>query len=192
MKKLILLVCAVLISVGVSAQKSKKRTSAKSKAKTTSALATSGDMKVVSGKDHLVLYLNKTDTVHAKTLGGTVSNVKITPFTAKGANLCSLTWTENKKTGDVKTKLEQSVCQRTEIYEPASRTNLFSNTKTDTDITEVVFLDAKKIVSETQFKKRKEGMDLTITPEGDLVVKGKTSETKYGYNPEQKKFANKK
>ncbi|NMH28795.1 hypothetical protein [Flavobacterium silvaticum] len=193
MKKYLLLLCAIAACSGSFAQKSKKK-STKGKAKTTATktLATSGDMKAEAGNGFLVFYLTKTDTVHARTLGGTVSDVKITPFTSGGAKLCSLSWTEKKKVGELKTKLEESTSVRTEIYDPATKANLFTNTKTDTDITEVVFLDKVKVVSETQYKKRHEGMDLTITPAGDLIVKGKSSETKYVYNADQKKFLNKK
>lgn len=191
MKKLLLLFSVLMLCSGAIAQK-KKKTTKKKTTTSTKFLATSGDMKAVDGKDHIVLYLTKTDTVHVKTSGGALSEVQITPFTSGGTSLCSLSWTEKKKVGEPKTKLEESTCKRAEVFDPATRENLFSNSKTDTDITEVVFLDKKKVVSETQYKKRHEGMDFSVNANGELVVKGKSSETKYVYNPGQKKFINKK
>jgi hypothetical protein len=206
MKKTFLLLFVALLSTVSYAQKSKKtKASPKTKVvasnKKVVAKADNITAEFFKGKEVSKLYLlvpnaAKADTVTIKTFTDKVNNlpveVRITPFMAKGTKLYSVTWTEKSKVGDAKTKLEESTENHTEIFDLSTRTNVYSNTQKTTNITEIVFLDAVKVVSETQQKVRREGMELTVLPDGDLLLKNKQTQTKYTYKPEEKKYTAKK
>jgi hypothetical protein len=211
MKKYVLLLCVVFCCAASFGQKSKK-SAVKSKPK----VAVVSNKKVLAkidnvtaelfkGKETTRFYLlvsnaGKNDTILVKMIVNSAdkpessypAEVKITPFTAKGIKLHCVTWTEKTKVGEPKTKLEESIETHNEVYELSTKTNAFSNTQKTTNITEVVFLDKVKVVSETQQKTRREGMEMTILPDGDLYLKNKQSESKYTYKAENKKFVAKK
>lgn len=112
---------------------------------------------------------------------------KIISFTAKGVKLYSVTWTENKIT-ESKLKTENATTTFTEICDVVTKTKLVSNAQTITKIKEIHFLDAKQTVSETIQKVRNEGFVLSLTKEGDIILKNKTQENKMTYNPTDAKF----
>ncbi|MFC6875949.1 hypothetical protein [Flavobacterium myungsuense] len=114
---------------------------------------------------------------------------KILPFMAKGVKLYSVSWTENKVT-EAKLKTEDATTTFTEICNVTSKTKLLSNTQTTTKIKEIHFLDAKQTASETIQKVRNEGLLLSITVEGDIILKSKTQENKMTYSPTENKFVN--
>ncbi|KAB1157671.1 hypothetical protein [Flavobacterium luteum] len=114
---------------------------------------------------------------------------KISPFMAKGIKLYSVSWIENKIT-ETKLKTEDATTTLTEICDVTSKTKLLSNTQTVTKIKEIHFLDAKQTVSETIQKVRNEGFALSLTKEGDVILKNKTQENKMTYNPTENKFVN--
>jgi hypothetical protein len=114
---------------------------------------------------------------------------KILPFLAKNVKLYNISWIENKVT-ETKLKTEDATTVFTEICDIASKTKLLSNAQTTTKIKEIHFLDAKQTVSETIQKVRNEGSVLSLTKEGDVILKNKTQESRLIYNPTENKFVN--
>jgi hypothetical protein len=193
---------AILIAVSLSAysQKSKSsKTGAKTAAKKTvlaknAAFATELQEKnngyklyVLSGKDSL--QLKTMSTAKPENLP---ADAKLTPFAAKGAKLLSVSWNEKYTTGDPKSKVEAITETHTQIWDVAAKTKLFENVQKVNNITEIVFLDPNNTASKTVDKIRREGFELSLTPEGDIILKNKTQQDKLGYDAAQKKFLPKK
>lgn len=191
MKKIILLFTFLLIYITAFSQKnssSKKGTSSNVFAKIENISA-----EVV--KNNFYLFLTnkgaKKDTILLKTFeeNKLPLQCKILPFVAKGIKLYSVSWTENKIT-ETKLKTEDATTTFTEICSVTSKTKLLSNMQTATKIKEIHFLDAKQTVSETIQKVRNEGFALSLTKEGDVILKNKTQENKMTYNTSENKFVN--
>ncbi len=190
MKKILLLFIFSLIFNAVYSQK--KKTLQKT---TSSVLAKSENLSVEIIKNNLcLLVINKETKKDTIVLKNNIENsllkeCKILPFLAKNVKLYSISWIENKVT-ETKLKTEDATTVFTEICELASKTKLLSNAQTTTKIKEIHFLDAKQTVSETIQKVRNEGSVLSLTKEGDVILKNKTQENKLTYNPIENKFVN--
>jgi hypothetical protein len=92
-----------------------------------------------------------------------------------------LTWTEvTQNKTDLKT--EDITTIYSNIYEISSKKLVFYNTQLTNHITEKVFLDKMKQVSETQEKMRREGFEFTLNPDGSVKQKNKTQENKLVYD----------
>ena len=198
MKKITLLLAAVLIS-GVSfGQKSKKSVKATNANKTV--LTKSGNLtaELLKKKNDYSFYVivdNKTskDTLTLKSIPGATTkdnlptNCTIIPFNSKGTPLYSIAWTEKSYT-EIPDKKEDKTTTVTEIWNAATKTQLHSNTQVSTKITEILWLDKGKNASQTSEKMRNEGFALTLSPEGDIILKNKTQENKLAYNAADNKF----
>lgn len=190
MKKILLLFIFSLIFNAVYSQK--KKTPQKT---TSSVLAKFENLSVEIIKNNLcLLVINKETKKDTIVLKNNIENslpkeCKILPFSAKNVKLYNISWIENKVT-ETKLKIEDATTVFTEICELASKTKLLSNAQTTTKIKEIHFLDAKQTVSETIQKVRNEGSVLSLTKEGDVILKNKTQESRMIYNPTNNTFVN--
>jgi hypothetical protein len=170
----------------------KKKTPQKT---TSSVVAKSDNVSVAISKNSLFLLISNKgvikDTILLKTIDANSlpTECKILPFLAKGVKLYSVSWVEKKVT-ETKLKTEDATTVNTELCEVVSKTKLLSNAQTTTKVKEIHFLDAKQTVSETVQKVRNEGFVLSLTKEGDVILKNKTQENKLTYNPTENKFVN--
>lgn len=170
----------------------KKKTPQKT---TSSVVAKSDNVSVEISKSSLFLLISnkgvKKDTILLKTIDehSLPTECKILPFLVKGVKLYSVSWVEKKLT-ETKLKTEDATTVYTELCEVVSKTKLLSNAQTTTKVKELHFLDAKQTVSETVQKVRNEGFVLSLTKEGDVILKNKTQENKLSYNPTENKFVN--
>ena len=191
MKKIILLFTFLLFCNTTFSQKS----SSSKKATSSNAIAKTENISAEMVKNNFYLFITnngaKKDTILLKSMdvNKLPLQCKISPFMAKGTKLYSISWTENKIT-ETKLKTEDATTTFTEICNVTSKTKLVSNTQTSTKIKEIHFLDANKTASETIQKVRNEGLVLSITVEGDVILKNKTQENKMTYNPTENKFVN--
>lgn len=189
MKKTILLVL-LLFCGGMFAQKSKK--SAPKVAAVSPVVIKSGNASVEFVKNDLYLFVAnaaKKDTLLLKkyTTKGTPLECKITSFTTKGTPLYFVTWVE-KTTTETSLKKEEATTTESQIWNPATKTLMIGNTQAATKIKETVFLDKLKNASETQERMRNAGFAFTFLPDGDFILKDKSSETKYSLNTSTMKY----
>lgn len=190
MKKILLLFVISSIFNTVYSQKKKPTQQISS-----SVLAKSDNLSVEIVKSNLCLLIAnkgaKKDTIVLKNKvdNSLPKECKIQSFLAKNVKLYSISWIENKLT-ETKLKTEDATTVYTELCDIASKTKLLSNAQTTTKIKEIHFLDTKQTVSETIQKVRNEGFVLSLTKEGDVILKNKTQENKLTYNPTENKFVN--
>lgn len=193
MKKLLLLSLSLL---AFSAQSQKKKTPAKAAAKK-NVMAKSGTMAAEwrEGKSgNQIYFLNGKDTVALKSVSGKMPEIpatgcKVTPFNAKGTPLCLVSWQEKSTVGDAKSKLENITKTEYRIVDPAQKTVLHENAYTVNNITEIVWLDPNNTASKTIDKVRRDGFELTVDPQGDLVLANKTQQDKMAFDAATKKYA---
>jgi len=198
MKKILLLLAVVFISnIGFS-QKSKK-TAAKPASAGRTVLAKTGGMtaELFKSKSDYQLYVlvnnKEKDTLSLKTFPAATAkenlpaNFAMTAFTSKGTPLYSLSWTEKSFT-EIPDKREDKTTTVTEIWNVATKTQLHSNVQVSTKITEILWLDKGKNASQTSEKIRNEGFAMTLSPEGDIVLKNKTQENKLVYDAAENKY----
>lgn len=201
MKKIILLLGLMMIPV---AYGQKKKTAIKGfKAEV---IGKSGTItaELFKKKDAYHLYLqlpakNKKDTISLKTaaydpkgISATINNnvptnCVITPFTAKGTNLYTVSWME-KNRSEIPDKKEDATRTVTEIWNLDTKTQLYSNTQTTTKIIEILWLDKGKNASQTSEKIRNEGFVMTVSPEGDIVLKNRTQEDRLSYDTAESRY----
>lgn len=189
MKKTILLITlALCTSIGYSQKKK-----GGSKAKATSEVLTKTDnlsAEIVKNEFHLYLDEGgKKEVLFTRPIDSKrkLSECKITSFKAKETPLYYISWTEK---GTVKTdlKTEDATSVVSEIWEIPTKTQVIANTQTTTHIVEKVFLDKLKNASETQERNRREGSEFKLLPNGDILLKNKTQESKQSYDPVTKKY----
>lgn len=204
MRKIVLLLSAVLIASSGFAQKTKKP--AKGAAKVSKTVVGKGPnmtAELLKGKDAYRLYLlngvgKKADTVSLERYAfdpkapdpkvkNLPENLTIKPFTAKGAKLYNITWTEKSLT-EIPDKKEDATRTVTQIWNLDSKAQLYANTQTATKITEILYLDKLKNASQTSEKMRNEGFALTVSPEGDLILKNRTQENRMAYDEATGKY----
>lgn len=144
------------------------------------------------GKETHIYYLAGKDTVMLKTNEGKLPEVlpgcSIKPFTAQGTPLCLVSWQEKTVQGDAKSKLENITTTHYRVIDPAQKTVLHENYYAVANITEIVWLDPNKTASKTVEKVRREGFELSLTPQGDLLLANKTQQDKMGYDAATKKY----
>ena len=191
MKKIIFFFTFILFCNTIFSQKS----SSSKKGTSSNVLAKIENISAEVLKNNFYLFITnkgaKKDTILLKSMDENKFPLqcKISPFVAKGIRLYSVSWTENKIT-ETKLKTEDATTTFTEICNVISKTKLVSNTQTTTKIKEIHFLDAKQTASETIQKVRNEGLLLSITVEGDVILKNKTQENRLTYNSTENKFVN--
>ena len=155
-------------------------------------MAKADNLTVEIVKGNFYLFINdktKKDTIGIKTVD--VNNLPkdcaLKAFTAKGMSLYLLTWTEENTTKtDLKTEIKTTLFS--EVYDVSTKTKLFTNQQSTTNITEKVFLDRLKNASETQERVRREGFEFVLTPEGDILQKNKSQENNFAFNAVDKKY----
>ncbi len=130
-------------------------------------------------KDTLLLKKYETKT--------TPIDLKITSFLVKDVPLYCVTWNEKNGT-TTKLKKEDITNTESQIWNAVLKSLLISNTQSVTKIVETVFLDKRNTASETQERTRNAGYNFALLPNGDFVLKNKTEETKYSYNPTSAKY----
>lgn len=190
MKKIALLL--LLLFCGTMYSQKKKKLS-KAKVVTSNIIVKTQNLTAELIKGNFYVFrLDKTakkDTLLLKTFSNTTipTDCTIKKFTAKTLPLYCITWTENT-TSDSGLKKEVIVSKNAQIWNPATKMQLFANTQTATNIKEQVFLDKNKTASETQERNRNEGFTFTLLPEGDFTLKNKSYETKYSLNVATMKF----
>ena len=189
MKKIVLLVLVSIFCTSVYSQNKKKVIPKKA---TSIVLAKVDNLSAEIVKESFYLFINngvKKDTLVLKTID--VKNVptecKIMPFKSKAISLYLITWVE-KVTSKTDLKTEEVVNVYSEIFDVATKTQVFANTQTTINITEKVFLDKLKNATETQQKIRREGLEFKLNPDGTVTLKSKKQENKLTYHPIEKKF----
>lgn len=145
-----------------------------------------------NGKQTQIYYLAAKDTVMLKTHDGKLPEVlpgcSIKPFTAQGTPLCLVSWQEKTVQGDAKSKLENITTTYYRVIDPAQKAILHENAYAVANVTEIVWLDPNKTASKTVEKVRREGFELSLTPQGDLLLANKTQQDKMGYDAATKKY----
>jgi len=189
MKKIILFVALSFVVATAVGQKKKAITASKAtvglaKADNLVAEVKAGNFQLTiteNGKPKDAIVIKAADTKFTPT------NCKLTSFTASGTKLYLLTWTEvTQNKTDLKT--EDITTIYSNIYEISSKKLVFYNTQLTNHITEKVFLDKMKQVSETQEKMRREGFEFTLNPDGSVKQKNKTQENKLVYDASKMEF----
>lgn len=192
MKKTLFLILILLTASFSYGQKKGGKKKAAAKPAST-ALAKADNLTAEIVKGNFYLFINNTkakkDTIGIKTVdeNSLPKNCALKAFSAKGTPLYLLTWTEEQTTKtDLKTEVRSILFS--EIFDISTKTKLFSNQQTTTNITEKVFLDRLKNASETQEKVRREGFEFSLTADGDIVQKNKTQQNTFAFNATDKKY----
>ncbi len=183
MKKIFLLIVISLIGVNSFAQK--KKSSVKVKSSPVFAKADNLVAEVKNGTFQITINENGTpkDAIEVKTVETKFAptDCKLIPFKANGTQLYLLSWTESTQTKtDLKT--EDAATIYSNIYEIISKKLILSNKQVSSHIVEKVFLDKLKNASETQERRRSEGFEFKLNPDGSIVQKTKTQENKLVYD----------
>ena len=183
MKKLFFLVVLFLISFNSFAQK--KKSSVKVKPLTVFAKVDNLIVEIKNGIFQITLNENgiAKDAIEIKTVEPKFAptDCKLTSFKANGTQLYLLTWIESSQTKtDLKT--EDAATIYSTIYELNSKKLILSNKQVTSYIVEKVFLDKLKNASETQERKRSEGFEFKLNPDGSIIQKTKTQENKLVYD----------
>nr|WP_294936519.1 hypothetical protein [uncultured Flavobacterium sp.] len=189
MKKALLLIALTLITATGYSQKKKGGSKAKAES---GVLAKTDNLTAEKIKNEVHIYITtdgKKELLFSKPVDAkrTLSEVKITGFKAKETPLYYISWTE-KGTTKTDLKTEDATSIVSEIWEVPTKTRVIANTQTTTHIIEKVFLDKGKNASETQERNRREGSEFMLLPNGDIVLKNKTQESKQTYDPATKTF----
>lgn len=196
MKKNLILIAVLLISIANYGQKKKVAAKAPvSKGAPSVAKVDNLVAEVKDGKFQLAITDKgkTTDVIAIKDVDAKFAPVdgKLSSFTANGAKLYLLTWTEKSVT-KTDLKSENIVVIYNLVYNIASKTSVFKNSQTTNNIVEKVFLDRLKNASETQEKVRREGFAFTLNPDGSITQKNKTQENKWVYDAKDGKYVDAK
>lgn len=183
MKKLFFLV--VLFLIGFNSFAQKKKSSVKVKPLTVFAKVDNLVVEVKNGTFQITINENgiAKDAIEVKKADPKFAptDCKLTPFKANGTQLYLLTWTVSTQTKtDLKT--EDAAIIYSNIYELTSKKLVLSNKHVSNHIVEKVFLDKLKNASETQERKRSEGFEFKLNPDGSIIQKTKTQENKLVYD----------
>ena len=182
MKKLLIVLFLSVSTLSMQGQKGKAKSP---KSNPPLAKLDNINVEVKEGNYQLTITENGTpkDAIVIKSVDATFAptNCILKSFKANGVTLYLLTWSE-KVTLKTDTKTEVSTVNNSNVYDVTAKKQVFANAQTTTDITEKVFLDKNKTVSETQQRKRKEGMEFVLNPDGSIIQKAKSQDYKWTYN----------
>lgn len=191
MKKIFLVAFVVLFSSSNYSQKKKvlktvanKTTAGLAKVDNLIAEIKSGNFQITineNGKPKDAIIIKSADAKFAPT------DCKLTSFTANGAKLYLLVWSE-KTTTKTDLKTENIVTINSQVFDLVTKTQVFSNFQTTNNITEKVFLDKLKNASETQERIRREGFEFILNADGSITQKNKTQENKWIYDAKEVKY----
>lgn len=182
MKKVLLLLFIAASTLSLQAQKGKSKSP-----KSNPPLAKLDNVTVEVKEGNYQITINENgvpkDAIVIKSVDAKFAptNCLLKSFKANGVTLYLLTWSE-KVTIKTDLKTEVSTTNNSNIYDISAKKQVFANAQTTTEITEKVFLDKNKTVSETQQRKRKEGMEFVLNPDGSVVQKAKSQDNKWTYN----------
>ena len=192
MKKVVFVLFLICIQFAFSQKK--KTTSSKSvlgKAENVSA-------EIITDKKQkkLVLFVTNgttKDTLEVKKIVSTFEplNFSLSSFTTNGVKLYIVHWEEKNKIVTKLKKVDQNSIEN-QIWNIDKKELLIGNTQKKSHIVETVYLDKNKTASETQEKKRNEGFEFTLLPNGDVILKNKTQQDTYVYNAASFKYEIKK
>ena len=191
MKKIFLVAFVVLFSSSNYSQKKKvlktvanKTTAGLAKVDNLIAEIKSGNFQITineNGKPKDAIIIKSADAKFAPT------DCKLTSFTANGAKLYLLVWSE-KTTTNTDLKTENIVTINSQVFDLVTKTQVFSNFQTTNNITEKVFLDKLKNASETQERIRREGFEFILNADGSITQKNKNQENKWIYDAKEVKY----
>lgn len=193
MKKLFFITLLSLCALTSNAQKKRSTKSAKPKNEILAKLDdVSAEIITINKERNLVLFIKNgvgVDTLKMKVVDKAFkpSNFVLKPIMVKNTKLYVVTWNETilEKT---KTKVVNANVTESQIMNPVTNAILIGNTQKDSHIKETVFLDANKTASHEVEKNRKEGFQFVLNDDGTLILKTKTQENHYAYNPTTDKY----
>ena len=195
MKKIFFVAVIILFSSSNYSQKKKvlkpvatKTTAGLAKVDNLVAEIKSGNFQITineNGKSKDAIIIKSADAKFAPT------DCKLTSFTANGAKLYLLVWSE-KTTTKTDLKTENIVTINSQVFDLVTKTQVFSNFQTTNNITEKVFLDKLKNASETQERIRREGFEFILNADGSITQKNKTQENKWIYDAKEVKYTDAK
>ena len=189
MKKIVLIL--LLVSVSAFAQKGKKSTPKKSATSTSvSASSSSTDGFTVKNEGNTIYIIsasNKTLIKKTENSNANITNLSIKSFTASGNKLYLISWAEKSLT---KTALKEELTTSTinQIWNLETNSMIIENTEFSTMITEKVFLDKNKTVSETQQRVRRGGFGFELASNGDILLKNKSSQDYYSFDKDKQQY----
>ncbi len=189
MKKVILLLLLSFFCTTIYSQK--KKTSSKNTSTSVLAKADNLTAEIIKGKLYLCINNkgSKKDTISIKAIDtkNLPKDCKILAFKSKETPLYLVTWNENtlNQTTDKKEIIETT---NSYIFDVSIKSNVLANTQSVSKITEKVYLDKNKTVSETQETVHNEGFIFTLTNEGDVVLNTKKQQKKLIYDAATKKY----
>ena len=192
MKKVLLLLFIAVSTLSLQAQKGKSKSP-----KSNPPLAKLDNLSVEVKEGNYQITINENnapkDAIVIKSVDAKFAptNCLLKSFKANGVTLYLLTWSE-KVTLKTDLKTEVSTINNSNIYDITAKKQVFTNAQTTTDVTEKVFLDKNKTVSETQQRKRKEGLEFVLNPDGTVIQKGKNQENKWTYNSTKMEYVDAK
>lgn len=194
MKKIVLLLLLTLFSSHSYSQKKKKSSKGKTTTTAVKGVLAKIDNLVAEVKNgNFQVTIGGADALTVKAVDAKFSptNCKLSSFTASGAKLYLLTWTEvvQNKT-DLKTEDITNIYSV--VYEITAKKQIFSNIQTTNHIVEKVFLDRNKTASETQEKMRREGFEFILNADGSITQKNKTQENKWAYDVSKMEYVDAK
>lgn len=193
MKKLFFITLLSLCTLTSNAQKKRSAKSTKPKNEVIAKLdEVSAEIITINKERNLVLFVKNgagVDTLKMKTVDKTFKplNFVLKPVTVKNVKLYVASWNE-QNIEKTKTKEVTADITESQIWNPATKSLLIGNTQKDSHIKETVFLDANKTASHEVEKKRKEGFQFVLNDDGSLILKTKTQENHYAYNPTNDKY----
>jgi hypothetical protein len=193
MKKIVFLLVLSLISNGIFSQKKKTSTS--------SVLAKVDNVtaQIITDKKvkKLVLFVKNemgVDTLEVKKdikSDFKPLNFSLSSITIDGVKLYALSWKENIVT-TTKMKYEAIDITESQIWNTTTKSLLMGNTQKATHLKETQYLDKGKTATQDVERKRNEGFEFILMPNGDLTLKTKTQENHYKYNKATDKFESSK
>jgi hypothetical protein len=195
MKKIIFLLALSFISIGVFSQK--KKTSSSS----SSVLAKVDNItaQIITDKKakKLVLFVKNETGVDTLEVKNTIDasfkpeNFSLSSFTVENTKLYIVNWNENITT-TTKIKHESQDITESQIWNVQTKKMLVGNTQKSIYLKETQYLDKGKTATQDVERRRSEGFEFILSPQGDLILKTKTQENHYKYSKATDKFENAK
>lgn len=189
MKKIVFLLALSLITNGVFSQKKKTSTS--------SVLAKVDNVtaQIITDKKvkKIVLFVkNETSVDTLEVRKDIKSNFKplgfsLSSITVDGVKLHTVTWKENSVIA-TKMKYEAIDITESQIWNTTTKSLLIGNTQKAIHLKETQYLDKGKTATQDVERKRNEGFEFILMPNGDLTLKTKTQENQYKYSKVTDKF----
>lgn len=192
MKKILIVAIVSLTGLLVTAQKSKKLVTPKNEV-----LATldnvSAEIMVQNKIRKLVLFVKnetQTDTLLIKQLPDAKykpNNFSLKSFTTSDTKLYHVSWQEMILV-DTKIKKETTSITENQVWNIATKKQLFTNFHKSYYLKETQFLDKNKTASHDVEKKSSEGSEFHLLPNGDVSLFSKSQQSHYVYSVTNDKY----